>query len=90
MIGWLASQFLATKGRTTLIENIAVSIFGAFIGGDFIASSFADPGANASAFTFQALVISVVSALVMLALLALMRKAVGPMISTKPTKRKDY
>ena len=95
-LGWLAGGF-TTLGLTVLrVEGILVGIFGAFIGGEFVASQFAEkapvvvavPGAPAAVvaavpFTLLALLLAVGGAVVMLVLLRIMRSAVGPMRGSK-------
>ncbi len=92
-IGWLASQLGEHQGGATgRIESILVGVFGAFIGGEFVASMFAVPvpvvaalpGAlaapvAAAPFTMMGLVLAAAGSVTMLVLLAVMRKAVGPM-----------
>jgi uncharacterized membrane protein YeaQ/YmgE (transglycosylase-associated protein family) len=84
IVGWLASLVMPAQGLVTRIETIVVGVFGAFIGGEFIAHSL---GAStpASGFTGAALMLAVGGAVGLEALLAVMRRAVGPM---RPHKRK--
>lgn len=103
-IGWLASQLAENKGGATgRIESILVGVFGAFIGGEFVASMFATPapvvatvlGAVAAPipstpFTMMALVLAAAGSVVMLILLAVMRKAVGPMQQHKRKPNRNY
>jgi uncharacterized membrane protein YeaQ/YmgE (transglycosylase-associated protein family) len=35
---WLAALMMGNAGTAVMIENVLVGVFGAFIGGDFIAS----------------------------------------------------
>ncbi|MEO5670059.1 MAG: GlsB/YeaQ/YmgE family stress response membrane protein [Ramlibacter sp.] len=69
-------------GKVVMIESILVGIFGAFIGGEFIASML-NGGVVATTFQIGSLAISVACAVVMLFLLRLMRRAVGPMKASK-------
>ncbi|MEO7392036.1 MAG: hypothetical protein ABIU58_07660 [Ramlibacter sp.] len=81
-LGWMAGVMMGGGGRTVIIENVLVGIFGAFIGGEFIASMF-NGGVVAKEFRIGSLGISVASAIIMLVLLKLMRRAVGPMLPGK-------
>jgi uncharacterized membrane protein YeaQ/YmgE (transglycosylase-associated protein family) len=76
--------------RAAVIENVLVGMFGAFIGGDFIAAQF-NGGVVATTFTLPGLVMAVGGAIVILVLLRIMRKLVGPQRNSKSTSRKrDY
>ncbi len=73
-----------------MIENVLVGMFGAFIGGDFIAAQF-NGGVVATTFTLPGLVMAIGGAIVILVLLRIMRKLVGPQRNSKSTNRKrDY
>ncbi len=78
-IGWFIGSALR-KGatRTDLVESILVGIFGAFIGGEFVAAQLhgASPGVPGVALGLS---LAVVGSVLMLVLLNMMRKAVGPM-----------
>jgi uncharacterized membrane protein YeaQ/YmgE (transglycosylase-associated protein family) len=81
-IGWLAGLMMGGgRGKVVLVENMLVGVFGAFIGGEFVADMLhmGVPGS----FSAGALGISVVGAIVLLVLLRLMRGAVGPMQASK-------
>jgi uncharacterized membrane protein YeaQ/YmgE (transglycosylase-associated protein family) len=79
-----------TTTPTSVIESILVGMFGAFIGGDFVAAQF-NAGVVATTFTVSGLVLAVAGAIVILLLLKLMRKMVGPQRNSKSTTRKrDY
>ena len=83
IVGWLAGFVIPTPGLVMRIENVLVGVFGAFIGGEFLASLLAGPGAEGLRGTSLAL--ALVTAAAMMALLAWMRRAVGPL---RPHKRK--
>ena len=38
VIGWAAGLMMAHGDRVLILENVAVGVFGAFIGGDFMAA----------------------------------------------------
>lgn len=76
-IGWMAS-YLGTAGtRLTRIEEVLVGVFGAFIGGEFVAS-LVFPKASGG-FHVGALLMGIAGAVAMIALLHFMRRAVGPL-----------
>lgn len=82
LLGWLVGRTMADGGKVVMIESILVGVFGAFIGGEFIASML-NSGVIATEFKISSLAISVTCAVVMLLLLRLMRRAVGPMKASK-------
>ncbi|MDB5750125.1 MAG: hypothetical protein JWP65_546 [Ramlibacter sp.] len=80
---------MGSNGKTVRIEEICVGIFGAFIGGEFLPSVLSETGTVAPGFSGMALMTGVAGAAVMLVLLKLMRRTVGPMRDSKSrmTKR---
>ncbi len=79
-----------TPSPTSVIENVLVGMFGAFIGGDFVAAQF-NGGVVATTFTVPGMVMAIGGAIVILLLLRLMRKLVGPQRNSKSSVRKrDY
>ena len=67
-----------------MIENILVGVFGAFIGGDFVAAMISGSKlVNDKDFRVSSLAMAVGGAIVMLVVLRVMRGAVGPMRSSK-------
>ncbi len=90
-IGWLFSRMASASTHTSTVENVLVGMFGAFIGGDFVAAQFNNGVVNNTQFTLSALLLSIAGAVVILLLLKLMRRIVGPMRNSKATSRKrDY
>jgi hypothetical protein len=74
--------------KLVLVEDFAVGIFGAFIGGEFLASMFHATGGGPAAIGV-ALGLAAGAAGVMLALLGLLRRAMGPLRSGKsPSKHR--
>jgi len=78
----------ASANRIVMLENLAVGIFGAFIGGDFVSSVFRSDVVNDSVFSLRSLGFAVIGAVVMLLLLRLMRTAVGPLRNRKSAVRR--
>jgi uncharacterized membrane protein YeaQ/YmgE (transglycosylase-associated protein family) len=76
--GLLACAVMRARGLANRVENVLVGVFGAFIGGEFVAALLG-AGSAAGGFRASALGLSVAGALTMLSLLVLMRKWVGPM-----------
>ena len=71
------------------LENIGVAVFGAFIGGEFLADKFT-VAATAGAFPVKAAGFAIAGALVMLVCLNLLRGAVGPVQPRKPKPKTRY
>jgi uncharacterized membrane protein YeaQ/YmgE (transglycosylase-associated protein family) len=69
-IGWLASVVMHTDARRGAIFNIAVDIIGAMIGGIVFGSSTI----NQNVFNVNALLVSLVGAVVLLAVVNLIRQ----------------
>ena len=84
VLGWLASTLYKPETYLVFLENMAVAVFGAFLGGEFVATQFRT-GPKSTDFSIASLGFSVACAIGMLLLLRLMRRAVGPL---KPGKAK--
>jgi uncharacterized membrane protein YeaQ/YmgE (transglycosylase-associated protein family) len=82
LIGLLAGSMLGTKVKSARVEEVLVGVFGAFIGGEFIATQVLGPAAG-TGFSMAGLSMAVGAAVVMLVLLVLMRRVVGPMKISK-------
>ena len=78
LVGWLGGAMMPAPGRVRRIEDVLVGVFGAFIGGEFLAAMLAG-GGTASGFRISSLAFAVGGAVAMLLLLALMRRSVGPL-----------
>jgi len=87
LVGWLAWVLAQSGGRTLLIENILVGVFGAFVGGDFLVALLNNGVVDDKVFKMGSLVYAVVAAVVMLLILKLLRHAVGPMKAGKKKAR---
>jgi uncharacterized membrane protein YeaQ/YmgE (transglycosylase-associated protein family) len=81
-VGWLAGLFMRSSSKTVRIEEILVGIFGAFIGGEFLADVLHFPKTPGSV-SIAAVGMAVVAAVVLLVLLRVMRGAVGPQQQSK-------
>ncbi len=87
--GWLATRMMAAPARSAQIENILIGMFGAFIGGEFVSAQISG-AAVATGFHASSLGLAIAGAVVMLLLLKLLRKVVGPMKNSKPNKKREY
>jgi uncharacterized membrane protein YeaQ/YmgE (transglycosylase-associated protein family) len=90
LVGWLASRVMGSGEMSVTIENVCVGVFGAFIGGDFIVAMFNGGVVDDKVFHVSSLGIAVASAVVMLLLLKLMRRVVGPIRSSKSQTKQRY
>jgi uncharacterized membrane protein YeaQ/YmgE (transglycosylase-associated protein family) len=86
-VGWAAGVMMKSGGRTLLVENVLVGVFGAFIGGDFIVAMLSHGVVNEKIFSMRSLAFAVAGAVVMLLLLRLVRGAVGPLRAGKRKPR---
>lgn len=74
VIGWLASVVMKTDGQQGLLLNIIVGIVGAFLGGFLLSPLFGAGTINGNDFSGPSLVISFLGALILLALVNLVRR----------------
>lgn len=87
LLGGAAGLLYKTDDRIVIIENVGVGIFGAYIGGDFVASMLNGGVINDKDFSMRSLGLAVGAAVVCLVLLRLMRRTVGPMQAGESKKR---
>ena len=74
VIGWLASIMMKTDGQQGILLNIVVGIVGAMIGG-WVLSPFVGAGTiNQDNFSLPSLVVSFVGAIILLAIVNLVRR----------------
>jgi uncharacterized membrane protein YeaQ/YmgE (transglycosylase-associated protein family) len=86
LIGGIAGLFMGAATKTTRIEEVLVGVFGAFIGGEFV-TAMLNSGKAQESFTVGGLLNAVIGAVVLVLLLGVMRRAVGPMRSRKKPTR---
>jgi uncharacterized membrane protein YeaQ/YmgE (transglycosylase-associated protein family) len=86
-IGWAAGLMMSSGGKTLLVENVLVGVFGAFIGGDFVVAMLSPGVVNDKVFSMRSLAFAAAGAVVMLLLLRLLRTAVGPLRAGKRKPR---
>lgn len=69
VVGWLASLVMRTDAQQGIILNIVVGIIGAFVGGLIFGG-----GTINNAITLQSVLVSLVGAIILLALVNLVRR----------------
>ena len=74
IIGWIASMIMGTNGQQGTILDIVVGIVGAFIAGIVLTPMFGISTINQSNFSFPALLVSLVGAILLLAVVKLLRR----------------
>jgi len=74
LIGWVASLIMRTDGQQGLILNVVVGIVGAALGGWLISPLVGVATINQNAFSLGALVVSLLGAVVLLAIVNLFRR----------------
>lgn len=89
LLGGAACLLAGTREKILVLESIGVGIFGAFIGGDFVAALLSHGKTSDTAFSMGSLGLAVGGGLVALALLRLMRRVVGDQHVTKGPRRRD-
>ncbi len=70
VIGWLASIIMRTDGQQGIILNIVVGVIGAFIGGLLINGG----SINNAGLTIQSFLVSLLGAVILLAIVNLIRR----------------
>jgi uncharacterized membrane protein YeaQ/YmgE (transglycosylase-associated protein family) len=76
LIGWLASVIMHTDGQQGLFLNVVVGVVGAAVGGWIISPLVGVGTINQDAFNVGALLVSLIGAIILLALINLVRR--GP------------
>lgn len=74
LIGWVASMIMRTDGQQGIILNVVVGIVGAFLGGWLISPLVGVGTINQGGFSFGALVVSLLGAVILLAIVNLVRR----------------
>ena len=74
LIGWIASIIMHTNGQQGIILNIVVGIVGALLAGFILAPLFGTGTINQGDFSLSGLLISLVGAVVLLAIVNLFRR----------------
>ncbi|HEY8877433.1 MAG TPA: GlsB/YeaQ/YmgE family stress response membrane protein [Roseateles sp.] len=74
VIGWIASLLMRTDGEQGVLLNVLVGIVGAAIGGWLISPMVGIPSINQGSLSLGALVVSLLGAVVLLAIVNLIRR----------------
>ena len=74
IIGWLASLVMKTDAEQGMILNIVVGIIGALLGGWLLAPLFGTGTINQNDFSIASLLVSFIGAIVLLAIVNLVRR----------------
>lgn len=74
IIGWLASMVMRTDAQQGIILNIVVGIIGALIGGLLLSPLFGIGTINQNNFSIGSLVVSFLGAVILLAIVNLIRR----------------
>jgi len=74
LLGWVASMIMRTDAQQGVLLNVIVGIVGALLGGWFISPLVGVPTINQGAFSLGALLVSLVGAIILLAIVNLVRR----------------
>ena len=74
IIGWVASKVMNTDAQQGIILNVVVGIIGAFLGGMLISPLVGVPTINQDAFSIGAMLVSLLGAIILLAIVNLFRR----------------
>jgi uncharacterized membrane protein YeaQ/YmgE (transglycosylase-associated protein family) len=74
VVGWLASVLMRTDGSQGIFLNVIVGIVGAALAGFFISPMVGLPTINQGSFSIGSLVVSLVGAVILLAVVNLVRR----------------
>ena len=74
LLGWVASMIMGTNDKQGMFLNIIVGIVGAFLGGLVLAPMFDTGTINQGDFSMSSLLVSLVGAVVLLAIVGLFRR----------------
>jgi uncharacterized membrane protein YeaQ/YmgE (transglycosylase-associated protein family) len=74
IIGWLASMVMRTDAQQGIFLNIVVGIVGAFLGGWLLSPLFGTGTINADDFSLMSLLVSFLGAVILLAIVNLIRR----------------
>lgn len=74
VLGWIASMLMKTNDQQGIFLNIVVGIVGAFLGGLLIAPLVGTGTINRGDFSLGSLVVSLLGAVILLAIVGLFRR----------------
>lgn len=73
VVGWIASMIMGTNARQGIILNVVVGIVGALIGG-WLIGPMVGAGSINEGITVMSFIVSLVGAIILLAILSLFRR----------------
>lgn len=74
VIGWIASMIMRTDAQQGMFLNVIVGIIGAALGGWLISPLIGVPSINENTFSIGALIVSLIGAVILLAIVNLFRR----------------
>ena len=74
ILGWIASMIMRTNAQQGLLLNVAVGIVGALLGGWLLAPLFGTGTINQNDFSLGSLIVSLLGAVVLLAVVNLFQR----------------
>lgn len=74
LIGWVASMIMRTDAQQGIVLNVVVGIVGAFLGGFLLAPMLGTGTINSSDFSLAGLGVSLLGAVILLAIVNLFRR----------------
>jgi uncharacterized membrane protein YeaQ/YmgE (transglycosylase-associated protein family) len=74
LIGWIASMIMKTDAQQGMLLNVVVGIIGAMLGGWFLAPMFGTGTINNNDFSVAGLGVSLLGAVILLAIVNLVRR----------------
>jgi len=74
LIGWVASMIMRTDAQQGVLLNVVVGIVGSMLGGWFIAPLLGSGTVNQNDFSIRGLLASLVGAIILLAIVNLVRR----------------
>lgn len=74
VLGWVASMLMGTNGQQGTLMNIVVGIVGAFVAGLVLTPLFGIATINQNSFSLQAMLISLLGAVILLGVLNFFRR----------------
>ncbi|HJV71320.1 GlsB/YeaQ/YmgE family stress response membrane protein [Ideonella sp.] len=74
LVGWIASLIMRTDAQQGILLNVIVGVVGALLGGWFISPMVGVPTINQGVFSAGALLVSLVGAIILLAVVNLIRR----------------
>jgi uncharacterized membrane protein YeaQ/YmgE (transglycosylase-associated protein family) len=74
VLGWIASMLMRTDGQQGIFLNIVIGIVGAVLSGYFVTPFLGGASITTGSFDMKSLVVSLLGALILLAIINLIRR----------------